>query len=39
MAYEPQKGKVTRLMKWFLIAVIAVALLNIVIAYFLINSA
>ena len=39
MAYEPEKGKPARFMKWFLIAVIAVALLNIMIAYFLVSNA
>jgi hypothetical protein len=38
MAYEPEKGKLARFMKWFLIAVIAVTLVNLVIAYFLINN-
>jgi hypothetical protein len=37
-SYEPEKGSLARFMRWFLIAVIAVTLVNLVIAYFLINN-
>ncbi len=37
MAYEPEKGGLARLMKWFLIATVVVVIVNVVIAYMLIN--
>lgn len=39
MTYEPEKDSRSRVFKWFIRIVIVVAIIHIVIAYFLISSA